>query len=357
MKRIHQVAVSGGRGYPVFCGDGLAAGLDGCWNPAWHAAVILGDENTQRLFGSELAAAVGSRVERLLRLDFKAGEEHKTRATKAAIEDAMLAEGFGRDSCVLAVGGGIALDVGGFVAATFMRGIAHIHVATTLLAQVDAAIGGKCAVNTPQGKNLIGSFHQPHGVLLYTPALDQLAACEMRNGLVEAIKHAVLWDARLFEALEATVANKQLRPSDAVVARCVTIKAEIVCQDERDTGIRQILNFGHTVGHALEMASHHRLRHGEAVAIGMLVELALHDELDALRQRLERLLRAAGLATTAPTDFSEMAAHLQSDKKNQRGTIHCALPKALGMVGDGAGPWTEAVEPIALERAWQRCFA
>jgi len=331
---------------------GSAEALSSLWDAAFTRAVLIADENTERLFGERYASALDRLGARPLRLSFPAGEIHKTRATKETLEDAMLAAAIDRHGCVVALGGGVVLDLAGFVAATYMRGIAHINVATTLLAQVDAAIGGKTAVNTPAGKNMIGAFHPPRAVLLDTEALATLPDDELRSGLAEAIKHAVLCDEALLADIEVWAERRaSLRPPDDVVSRAAAIKERIVAEDPSERGRRYLLNFGHTVAHAIEHATENRTPHGHAVGIGMLIEsrLAFPDDDVA---RLRRLLASLGLPFAAPCSFSDALPYLAVDKKNRAGTVRCALPERIGKCREGV--WTQPVELDALARVWER---
>ena len=360
MRRIAEVTPTSASPYPVWCGAGVAEAVVAAWQPRWRSAVIVADHHTQ-VFGAPIARALEDHGVRCLTQWIPPGEESKTRAGKAAIEDAMLAAGIDRGGCVVAVGGGVVLDLAGFVAATFMRGIPHLNVATSLLAQVDAAIGGKTAINTPAGKNLIGAFHHPRAVFLHTAALDTLPEIELRNGLAEAVKHAVLWDADLMTTLESWArtepSSSDLRPSDAIVSRCVAIKAEVVAADDRDLELRNILNYGHTVAHAIEGATKGRVPHGHAVAMGMVVESRLAAEEKRFPPsdlaRLVALLEQLGLPTSPPCPFEGAAAFFSTDKKTEDAVVRCAIPRAIGrMAPEADGRYTRAVSLEALERAW-----
>lgn len=345
--------------YPVLCGRDPGSALATVWQRRWKRVAVVADHTTEAMFANSIEAGLRALGCEVLRCTFTPGEASKTRVTKAAIEDAMLAAGFDRRDCVVALGGGIVLDVAGFVAATFMRGIAHVNVATTLLAQVDAAIGGKTAINTAAGKNLIGALHHPRAVLLDLGALELLPADELRCGLAEAIKHGVLSDAALFAALEHWAANRSdLRPPDELIRRCVEIKAEVVEADDRDQGIRHILNYGHTVAHAVELASGHATPHGQAVAIGMVVEARLACRAGnfppADVDRLARLLRDVGLPVEPPCSFAEARVYFASDKKTEAGVVRCAIPARIGHTeADPQGRWARPVSLSALEGAWK----
>ena len=353
-----RIQTASGADYPVVCGSDPREMLLGVWQPKWQQVAIIGDSNTLPLFGTTLADALGERCEQVVQLSFSAGEANKTRQTKLALEDKILEAGFDRHCCIVGVGGGIALDVAGYVAATYLRGVAHINVATSLLAQVDAAVGGKTGVNTPHGKNLIGAFHQPRAVLVDLAALNSLPDLELRNGLAEAVKHAVLADERLFETFErwSTSGEKQL-PQD-MIERCIAIKAEVVARDEKEAAYRQVLNFGHTVAHALETATKHKLLHGEAVAIGMNVEALLAHDLCGFpqqqAQRLKALLDTLGLPTVPPVNFDDAVQPMLHDKKARRGTVYCALPQQIGTMHSADGAWALPVPIDALRAAWER---
>lgn len=358
MRQLARVRTPSGADYPVVVGSDAAEMLEAVWRESWRQVAIIGDETTSGLFSARLAAALRPRTESVLELRFPPGEAHKTRATKERLEDALLEAGFDRHCCIVAVGGGIALDVAGFVAATYLRGVAHINVATSLLAQVDAAVGGKTGVNTPHGKNLIGSFHHPRAVIIDRGALASLPAAELCFGLAEAVKHAVLADVRLFGALEKwDAAGDGLIPPDALLARCVEIKAEVVQRDEHEAAYRQVLNFGHTVAHALETASDHRIHHGEAVAMGLAVEARVAERLCGFpadeTERLVSLLRRLGLPTRPALEVAEVAPLLRQDKKTRGGRVHCALPERIGVMHAAGGRWVLPVPAELLESAWQ----
>ncbi|MBP7865003.1 MAG: 3-dehydroquinate synthase [Acidobacteria bacterium] len=351
------VSTSEGASYPVFVGAPPGTFFREVWESGWRTAAVIGDENTLGRFGDAVVRALEPLAARVLRLSFPPGEAHKTRETKAALEDALLDAGADRQACVVGLGGGIALDVAGFVAATYLRGVAHVGVATSLLAQVDASVGGKTGVNTRHGKNLVGAFHQPRAVLLATSWLASLPPAELRNGLAEAAKHAVIAGGDLFEALETLVQSGGPIPPDAVIRRCVEVKAGVVARDTREAGLRRVLNFGHTVGHALERATDYAVPHGEAVALGMAVESAVARRRCAFppadRARLLRLLAGMGFPLRPPCPFEALAPHLAADKKTRDGVVHCALPAALGRMGGEDSGWAVPVTTPELEAAYE----
>jgi 3-dehydroquinate synthase len=357
MRLIFEVKTSE-RNYPVLCGEDVLETLQKLWLPRWQQAVIIGDSNTVALFGAPIAQALNGVAKKVTTLSFPAGEEHKTRATKELLENAMLEQGIDRFAVVVAVGGGIALDVAGYVAATYMRGVDSVYIATSLLAQVDAAIGGKTGVNTQHGKNLIGAFHQPHFVLIDIPALKSLPEDEMRNGYAEAVKHAVIADIELFSGIEAFAARREKILPEPLLARCVQIKAEVVSTDERERGYRQILNFGHTIAHALEKASGFSLAHGSAVAMGMVVEAKIAGKLcgfrDAERKRLTALLAELRLPTKPSHGFSQVKDYLKVDKKTRGGDVYCALPTRIGWMSEADGTWAMPVPVSVIQDAFEK---
>jgi len=292
-------------------------------------------------------------------LTFAAGEASKTREQWARLTDALLADGFGRDGGLIAFGGGVAGDLAGFVAATFMRGLPYLQVPTSLLAMLDASVGGKTGVDTPEGKNLVGAFHPPAAVVADPRALATLPERDYRSGMAEAVKHGLIADAAYFAWMEQE-ADALLGRDEAaltrLVRRSVEIKAEVVSGDERETGRRAILNAGHTVAHALERASAYAIPHGEAVALGLVAETALAEEMglapSGVAARVSALLSRLGLPVrlVQPIDPERITAAMTTDKKNRSARVRFALPSRLGGM-DSEGGWTrEAPEP-ELRRA------
>ena len=269
------------------------------------------------------------------------GEEQKSLSTVERICREMVRVGLDRKSLLVALGGGVIGDIGGFVAATYMRGIPYLQIPTSLLAQVDSSVGGKTAVNLPEGKNLIGAFHQPVGVFIDVSALATLPAEELRFGMVEVVKYGIIRDARFFAWLERDL-DKLLRlDADAMlkaVRRCCEIKAEVVAADEREGGLRAILNYGHTTGHALEaLSGYATFTHGEAVAIGMEVAAALSktllrlSEADAARQH--ELLKRLGVPTSIRGASADaILSAMMHDKKTISGRLRLVLARRIGEV-------------------------
>ena len=355
-----------GGGCTVRVGSGVLDRLvvDFSARPPARLLVVVADSNVAPLYGEPLRRRLGAAGLGAELLTFPAGEASKTRATKAALEDRLVELGAGRDTAILAVGGGVTGDLAGFVAATWHRGIPLFQVPTSLLAMVDASIGGKVAVNTPGGKNLVGAFHQPLGVWADVGTLATLPDAEYRMGFAEVIKGAVIADAALFARLESSFAALLDRDAATLVdvlSEAVRIKGRIVGADERERGPRAALNFGHTIGHALEVVSGYRIGHGAAVSIGMRVEAELAAELlgfpAAGVDRLSALLDAFGLPLT-PTLSVDRAALLQAterDKKARDGRARYALPAGIGELPPAQAPTVGADEMVvssALDRLW-----
>jgi len=269
------------------------------------------------------------------------GESHKRLAPLEALAEEMVARGADRTSVIIAFGGGIVNDMGGFLAAIFMRGIPVLQIPTTLLAQVDAAMGGKTGVNLVAGKNLIGSFHQPLAVLIDPASLDTLPEREYRAGLFEVIKYGVISSPGLFELLtnrQRDVAARVPDVVDAIITESVRIKAEVVSADERESGVRKILNFGHTIGHALEAETgYSRFLHGEAVAFGMqaavrLAEATRHltpEDGTSIRKTIERY---GPIPPLNGIPAKNLMGRLTADKKTIQGKVHFVLPTKIGEV-------------------------
>lgn len=293
------------------------------------------------------------------------GERHKTRDTWGRLTDALLAAGHGRDSAVCAVGGGVTGDIAGFVAATYLRGIPVVQVPTTLLAMVDASIGGKTGLDVPAGKNLVGAFHPPAAVVVDPTVLATLSPAERRAGFAEMLKHGVVADASHFLAL-ADAAPALLADGAAAdlladaIAASVRIKAGIVAADPTEQGQRAVLNFGHTLAHAVEQVTGYAVRHGEAVAMGMVIEARVGEQLGVtprgVADTIAAALRRAGLPYEVPADLpaDDLLAAMRLDKKARQATVRCALPAALGTMARDDDRWTIAVPDTAWRDALRR---
>jgi 3-dehydroquinate synthase len=317
--------------------------------------VVVSDARVARLAAPPFLDRLRKRGVRALLLTFPAGERSKTRETKARLENALASAGIGRDALLVAIGGGVTGDLAGFVAATWHRGVPIVQIPTSLLAMVDAALGGKTGVDVPSGKNLVGAFHQPAALYADLDVLGTLSDREYRCGLAEAVKTAVALDARLFARLERCAPGLAAREPAGlleIVIRCLRWKGRVVAADEREAGSRAVLNLGHTVAHAVEAASRFRLRHGEAVAIGIATELQIAERLTGYpakdTARVVALLRAFGLPTRIPPglDLEEVLSFARRDKKARAGVVRCSLPGALGRMPPGGDPTV----PVDLDR-------
>ncbi len=331
----------GARSYPILIGDGLL-GTPDVLVPyiGGHQAAVITNTTVGPLFLDKLRASLGGVAADVIEL--QDGERFKTLDTYASVIDALMHKRHNRTTTLIALGGGVIGDLAGFAAATFQRGVAFVQVPTTLLAQVDASVGGKTAVNHPGGKNMIGAFHQPRCVLADTATLATLPMREYRAGLAEVLKYGVIWSARFFARLERN--TQALIERDAallaeVIRESCAIKAAVVAEDEREQGRRAILNYGHTFGHALEsLTGYGQLLHGEAVAIGMVLAAdcaCRHGLLDeASAQRIRDLVGALGLPTAMPAAIDPSAAleAMGMDKKVVDGRLRLVLPERIGAV-------------------------
>ncbi|MEX2465910.1 MAG: 3-dehydroquinate synthase [Gemmatimonadota bacterium] len=363
-RRVVRVGSEGG-GYDVRVGLGAVEELPRLLEehaPAFRYAII-SDSRVAELHAEPLR---GRCVEAGRTADlfvFPEGEASKTRAWWASLTDALLEAGHGRDSAVIAVGGGVTTDLAGFVAATFMRGIPVVQVPTSYLAMIDASVGGKTGVDVPQGKNLVGAFHPPALVIADPAVLSTLSAAERVQGLVEAFKHGAALDGdyfdRLVRGLPALLAAEPNAAFEAV-ARSVELKAGVVEADEREGGYRQVLNFGHTLGHALEAASDYRMGHGTAVAVGMVLEAELGERLgvtaSGTRHRLEEGLSGLRLPEVPPLDVERVAGYLSTDKKARAGRPRFVLLRKLGETDPGEG-WSREVATSEVREVLDGYFA
>jgi 3-dehydroquinate synthase len=311
-----------------------------------HRWVVVSDDNVMAAQGDYLKSILSAHQISPLYLSIIPGEMSKTREVKADLEDQLFKAGCGRDTLILAFGGGVVLDLAGFLASTYCRGVPVIYCPTTLLAMVDAAIGGKTAVNTSYGKNLIGSFYQPLKIVMDLSTLTTLPDDEYISALSEIVKTAMIADADLFSYLESNVdqiVSRDMKVIHYLVERCTTLKLEVVKVDPLEQGLRTILNYGHTIAHAIEMATHHEINHGLAVAYGLQVETKLAVKLGHLSQntltRLMSLLNQLGLPTSFIPDLSidAIMSAMQHDKKKIGGNLHVVILSELGvpLVVDG----------------------
>lgn len=302
---------------------------------------IVTDSNVKPLYGDDIFNRIVDAGYKADLIVFPAGEKSKTRATKEFIEDTMLSKGYRRDCCIIAVGGGVVTDVAGFVAGTYGRGVPFINYATTLLAAADASIGGKTAVDTPLATNLIGIFNQPRKVYIDIAAWKTLPKRQVYSGMAETIKHACLADRDFYDFLGANM-DKILEIDAAVcehIAECnCNVKYNVVMKDERESGLREVLNLGHTVGRAIETVSDYKLLHGEAVSIGLVAQAKLSNKLGYMTENqvdsVIKLLNQANLPTAIPDyiDREALVKKLYTDKKVRNGQLRFVLQKGIGDV-------------------------
>jgi len=355
------VRISAGA-YEVLVGRGALALLsevlrDTC---AAHEYAVIADQHVTDLCGKAVLASLAQAGLSAKLFTFPPGEWNKTREQWMTLTDQLLAARIGRDGAIVALGGGVAGDLGGFVAATYLRGIPCVQVPTSLLAMIDASIGGKTGVDVPAGKNLVGAFHAPRAVIADVDLLATLPRPQLVSGLAEAVKHGVVADAAYLREFEvpAALLARDTAALEPVVRRSVEIKAGIVVQDEREAGLRQVLNYGHTVAHALEALSGYALLHGEAVAVGMVVEASIAEGCGAaargLREAVVGILERCTLPTSIPEDLTTDALieAMQFDKKARAGALRFALPSRLGAMARAPdGKWTLEVDAELTRQA------
>ena len=304
-----------------------------------HKFAVITDSNVQKLYAEPLQKKLKEAGYQADLFVFPAGEKSKTRKTKEMIEDAMLEHGYRRDCCILAVGGGVVTDLAGFIAGTYGRGIPFINYATTLLAAADASVGGKTAVDTPLATNLIGLINQPKKVYLDLNTWKTLPKREIYSGMAETIKHACLADAEFFDYLDAhmeEILDLDEKACEHIAEVNCRIKYRVVMKDEREAGLREVLNLGHTVGRAVETVSDYRLLHGEALAIGLEAEVRLAEKLGYLTkadgERVTELLRRAHLSVELPDyiDRDALVKKLYTDKKVRDGKLRFVIQNGIG---------------------------
>ena len=343
---MHTVNVSlGDRSYDIEIGTSLektGARMTGLG--LGRKVAVITNPTVKKLYGQRVMDSLKAAGFMVMSIEIPDGEQFKNLDWANAIYTALLTNFFDRTSALVALGGGVIGDLTGFAAATFMRGVPFAQVPTTLLAMVDSSVGGKTGVNHPMGKNMIGAFHQPKKVLMDLSVLTSLPKEEFLSGMAEVIKYGVIRDAAFFEYLDTNREKILALDPDAlahVIRRSCEIKAEVVSRDEREGGLRAILNYGHTVGHALETAENYTMRHGHAIAIGMVIASRLAHRAGlcdaSVPGRVETLIKSYGL----PTDLAalsrkpgmrELMATLQGDKKAEGGKVKFVLPKKIGEV-------------------------
>ena len=349
----------GRRSYPIHIGHGLLSRRDllAPWVEG-RQAVVITSETIAPLYLDTLIDNIASREPERVVLDD--GEQQKTLETFGRIMDRLLGAGFSRDCVVVALGGGVVGDIAGFVAGCYLRGVSFVQVPTTLLAQVDSSVGGKTGVNHPLGKNMIGVFHQPVCVLADMATLETLPDGELRAGLAEVVKYALIVDPLFFAWLEEHAEALLAKDGEALaraVRRCCEIKADIVAQDEREGGARALLNLGHTFGHAIEAGlGYGRWRHGEAVAAGICAAAHLSRRMgwvsSAEQERIHALFARLALPTRLPRELSpaRMLELMARDKKVEQGRLRLILLRSLG-----EAQVSRDFDPQALEDTLAEC--
>lgn len=346
---MRKVNVSlGERSYKIHIGSGLLAsiGLHCARLKLGRTCAVITDKNVGPLYSGEVCAALKRSGFLPTVITVSAGETAKSLKTVGKCYDALAASRLERKSFIVALGGGVVGDLAGFVAATYLRGIPFVQVPTTLLAQVDSSVGGKTGVNLKSGKNLVGAFYQPKLVLCDLDTLASLPEREFVSGLAEVIKYGIIYDATLFRKLEREMARTLARDAktlSALIARSCEIKADVVSQDETESGLRAILNFGHTIGHGLEaISAYGKYLHGEAISIGQVLAARLSARVSSLSasdaERIATLFGQAGLPTSVSltrSDYARLLAAMRLDKKVSDGTARFVLAEKIGKVSHG----------------------
>ena len=333
----------GDRGYDILIENGIMAaiGADLAQRAIAKRYVVVADSHVAELLGGRLMASLAAAGVAAELITFPRGEASKHLGTVAELASRLAQLGLDRKDALIALGGGVTGDITGFLAAIYMRGIPFVQIPTTLLAQVDSSVGGKTGVDIPEGKNLVGAFYQPRYVYIDSSVLMSLPVAELLNGLAEVIKYGVIYDAGFFRFLaeqRQAILARDLGVLEEVIARCCEIKGAVVAADEREADLRRILNFGHTLGHAVEAASNYTLAHGLAVGLGMVAACRLaagkgifpQDQAEAVC----RLIADYGLPTEIPAEFStgKIKSFLKTDKKTVGGRPFFVLPTEIGKV-------------------------
>lgn len=350
------------REYPILLGVDHIDALESIISPD-QELVIITDHNVKQLYGNALTKILLERGFRVLLLSFQAGEESKNAKTKESLELEMLCHYCGRDVMIVALGGGVVGDIAGFIAATYLRGIQYIHMPTTLLAMVDSSIGGKTGINTLHGKNLLGAFWHPEAVISDLRFLKTLPRDQLINGLIEAIKIFLTCDQEQFFFLQEHLEElfiPDLAFLHKVILHAIELKARIVEQDERETSTRMILNFGHTIGHAIERVSHYTIMHGYAVALGILVELTISELLGICSAKdLDIVIDLFYRLNITPTLMSQLnPTHLleatRQDKKRECDAVRYILLRRIGMIEHNKDTIVHPVEDATVIAALQK---
>lgn len=341
----------------IYIGKDLLNQLVAFAKPLAHSFALITDHHVEVGFAKKVKALFEKEGLKIQTFSFPPGESYKTRQTKEQVEDALFQAGFGKDTCVIAVGGGVVCDVGGFIASTYCRGVSLILVPTTLLSMADGSIGGKNGVDTPFGKNLIGTTYLPEAVFIDILSLESLSGDLLRNGSAEIIKHGLIADPSLFQLLDRDFHKwkaRDLNFIEELVRRSCTIKEHIVEQDPLEKGLRRSLNYGHTIGHALEILMNYEISHGEAVAIGMNYASLISMHLGYLKEeevhQIQELLKKYGFSLTLPPNVSleKLINFMKTDKKAKGGMPRFVLLKSIGETLPFAGEYCTPVDPKLL---------
>jgi 3-dehydroquinate synthase len=333
----------GKRSYPIMVASGLLSeiGQDLRQRAVAKRYVVISDDRVAALYGKTLIESLTGQGISCDLLIFPHGEASKNMTTVARLASSLAQLGVDRKDCLIALGGGVTGDITGFVAAIYMRGIPFVQAPTTLLAQVDSSVGGKTGVDIPEGKNLVGAFYQPRAVYIDSRVLTSLPPDELLNGLAEVIKYGVIHDRDFFDFLAANreqILQLHLPVIEEVIVRCCQIKAAVVAADEKEADLRRILNYGHTLGHAVEAASEFSIAHGMAVAMGMVAENQLAQAKSLLSpleaERISQVIAGFGLPVSIPRelDHNLMKSFLKTDKKAVAGKPFFVLPIRIGQV-------------------------
>jgi len=349
----------GERSYNIMIGNGILKDIGGIIEKFEFSnkLALISNPTVYDLYGKTVSESLKASGHDLIEVLLPDGEEYKSLASTEKIYESMLKAKLDRKSALIALGGGVIGDITGFAASTYMRGIDFIQIPTTLLAQVDSSVGGKTGVNHPLGKNMIGAFWQPRLVWVDTATLETLPRREFLSGLGEVIKYGVIWDEDFFAYLESN-RDKILRLDKEalthIIRRSCEIKSEVVSKDERESGLRAILNYGHTIGHAIEtITGYKKYLHGEAVAIGMYMEARLSHQLGLIEKKavakIKALIDSYELPSKMPDEIqiNDLVEKMQIDKKTVGGKMHFVLPEKVGAVRIHSGITSEDIKKLA----------
>ncbi|MBI5448319.1 MAG: 3-dehydroquinate synthase [Gammaproteobacteria bacterium] len=347
--------------YPIICKSTCIKSISR-WIPKHiNWVVIITDHAVKKRYVAPLKAILKKNNLNPLIISFSPGEKSKQIHTKCLIETRMLSHHCDRNTLIIALGGGVVSDLAGFVASTYLRGIPYINIPTTLLAMVDSSVGGKTGINTEQGKNLIGSFWQPHAVLIDPHYLKSLSKKQLINGLIESVKMFITSDSKSFDYFEKNIEkilSYDEKSIQSIIQRSIKIKSMIVKEDEKDTACRAILNLGHTLGHALESLSHYTLLHGYAVGYGLLVEAKISQLLGLLHDesylRIESLLKKMNIHKSylKQFNFNQLIKKMMMDKKSKKGKTHYVLLKEIGLVYQVKNRFAHPVDLTLIKQAY-----